>query len=111
MSRDAFKSFLERCAQDPEFSAEMRKSADADSFIKAANDAGYSITIADWLRNQAEIAIQLSDEELEKAAAGNPEIFEQVTGNITDQTMSFVVGGDCMPDKSGFMGSAAHWNC
>ena len=108
MTTDAFKSFMERCAQDPEFSAQMRKSADADSFIKAANDAGYSITITDWLRNQAEKTLELSDEELEKAAGGST---NAAVGDLVIKTLSFVAGGDCMPDKSGAAGSFAHWSC
>ncbi len=108
MSSEAFQSFLKRCAEDAEFTKNMRSFTDVESFVKAANDAGYAITVADWLKSQAEKTLELSDEELEKAAGGAT--VAEATG-VVIKTLSFAVGGDCMPDKSGQAGSFAHWSC
>lgn len=49
----------------------LKGAADLDAAMSLAQEAGFDVRKADWLRYQARQTLELSDEELESVAGGN----------------------------------------
>ena len=68
MSEEQLKAFLESVKADEVLQEKLKSVTDANSVVEIAKAAGFSISIDDLKNAQSEI----SDEELEGAAGGNP---------------------------------------
>jgi len=100
---------MKQCETDLELRERIRTASDFDSFVKVAAEAGFEVSASDWVRDQANMAIELSDEDLERAAGGSAgEIIKTVAQTIVGGTENIINSG---PDKSGTWGSFAHWSC
>ena len=78
MSEEQLAAFWEAVEGDPSLQEKLSASTDGeiDTPIEAAvvvaiaKDAGFTITVADLLRADAQAILELNDEELEKVAGG-----------------------------------------
>jgi len=107
MSQESFAKLTAECAVNPGLREKIRKALDLDDFIKVALEAGFEVSAADFVRDQAEKILELSDAELETAAGGTAALTGLVTvaNDIVDKTVNN------SPDKSGNWGSIAHVTC
>ena len=70
MSEEQLKAFIEKVKADTSLQEKLKAAADSDAVLAIAKEAGFSISAdADVLKN-AQSAIEMSDRELEGAAAG-----------------------------------------
>ena len=66
MSEEQLKAFLEKVKADTSLQEKLKAAVDADAVLKIAQEAGFSITTADFGKAQSE----LSEEELEGVDGG-----------------------------------------
>ena len=92
MSEEQLTALLAKLKDDVGLQEKLKGAADLDAAVALANDAGFDISKADWLKYQAQQTLELSDEELEGVAGGN--IIElgaakvwRVAGGIVGQTV------------------------
>ncbi|QNI56412.1 nif11-like leader peptide domain protein [Synechococcus sp. BIOS-E4-1] len=67
MSEEQFKAFLEKIKGDSSLQEKLKAAADVDAVLAIAKEAGFMISAEDLKNAQV---TELSDEELEGAAAG-----------------------------------------
>jgi len=72
MSEEQLAALLAKLKDDAGLQEKLKGAADLDAVLAIAKDAGFDISKADWLRYQAQQTIELSDEELEGVAGGEP---------------------------------------
>lgn len=109
MSQEALRNLMKECETNSELRDKVRTAADFDAFVKVASESGFEVSASDWVENQANMAIELSDDDLEQAAGGfNAHIIKTIAETIKGGTENIVVSG---PSKSGTWGSFAHWSC
>lgn len=74
MSIEQLTAFLERVSQDPELQQRLRRqqgeakisgSGDLEDAVAMAQEIGFEVSKADWLRYQAQQTLAMSDEQLE----------------------------------------------
>ena len=70
MSKDQLSALLAKLNDDAGLREKLKGAADLDAAVAMAQEAGFDVSKADWLKHQANQTIQLSDEELEGAAGG-----------------------------------------
>jgi predicted ribosomally synthesized peptide with nif11-like leader len=78
MSEEQLKAFLEALKADTGLQDKLKAAVEGEidtvdetaAVIVIAKEAGFAITAADLLRNQAQNILELSDEELEGVAGG-----------------------------------------
>ena len=70
MSKEQLSALLAKLKEDADFREKLKGAADLDTAVALAKKAGYDVNKADWLKYQAEQALELSDEELEGVAGG-----------------------------------------
>ncbi len=78
MSEEQLKAFLNALESDTGLQAKIKAAVEGEidtadetaAVIAIAKEAGFTITAADLLRNQAQNILELSDEELEGVAGG-----------------------------------------
>jgi predicted ribosomally synthesized peptide with nif11-like leader len=70
MSDDQLRALLTKLEADAGLRDKLKGCADFGAAIAMAQDAGFDVTRADWLRHQAQNKIELSDEELEDVTGG-----------------------------------------
>ena len=73
MSEEQLTALLAKLKEDPDLREKLQGAADLDAVLVIAKDAGFDISKADWLKYQAQQTLELSDEELEGVAGGEPE--------------------------------------
>ena len=70
MSAEQLSALLAKLKDDSGLQEKLKGAADLDSAVVIANEAGFDVTKADWLKYQAKQALELSDEALEGIAGG-----------------------------------------
>ena len=72
MSGEQLKAFLAALEADTGLQDKLKAAVDLDAALAIAKEAGFDVSKAAWLRYQANQTLELSDEELEGVAGGNP---------------------------------------
>ena len=70
MSQETLSAFIVKVQSDGDLLEKMKAVTDVVGAIAIAKSAGFEITAGDLIRQQARIASELSDDELEKVAGG-----------------------------------------
>ena len=70
MSEDRLDAFLKALETDEGLQQKMLAAEDLEAAVAVANEAGYEITIPDWLRRQAQETLKLNDDEVLEVAGG-----------------------------------------
>ena len=70
MSEEQLSALLAKIKEDAGLREKLQGAADLDAAVAMANEAGFDVRMADWLRYQAKQTLELSDEELEGLAGG-----------------------------------------
>jgi predicted ribosomally synthesized peptide with nif11-like leader len=71
MSEEQLSALLAKLKEDTSLQEKLKGAADVDAVVAMAQEAGFDVSKADWLRYQAKQTLELSDEELESVAAGH----------------------------------------
>jgi predicted ribosomally synthesized peptide with nif11-like leader len=70
MSEEQLSALLARLKEDGELQEKIKDAADLDAAVAIANEAGFDVSKADWLKLQASETLELGDEELEYLSGG-----------------------------------------
>jgi len=70
MSEDQLSALLAKLKEDSGLREKLQGAGDLDEAVKLAQDAGFDVSKADWLKYQAKQTLELSDDELEGVAGG-----------------------------------------
>jgi predicted ribosomally synthesized peptide with nif11-like leader len=70
MSEDQLSALLAKLKDDAGLQEKLKGAADLDGAVAMAQEAGFDVSKADWLRYQAKQTLELSDEQLEDVAGG-----------------------------------------
>ena len=70
MSEEQLSALLAKLKEDKGLQEKLKVATDLDAAVAIAQDAGFDVRKADWLRYQAQQTLDLSDEELENVAGG-----------------------------------------
>ena len=70
MSQEIMIAFIAKVQSDAGLLEQMKAVTDADGAIAIAKSAGFEITAGDLIRQQAKIASELSDDQLDKVSGG-----------------------------------------
>ena len=70
MSEEQLSALLAKLKEDAGLQAKLKGAADLDAAVALAKEAGFDVNKADWLKYQAKLTFELSDEELEGIAGG-----------------------------------------
>ena len=70
MSEEQLTALLAKLNEDAELREKLKGAADLDAAVEMAQEAGFDVTKADWLKHQAKETLELSDDELEGVAGG-----------------------------------------
>ena len=70
MSEQQLTDLLAKIKEDAGLQEKLKGAADLDAAVALAKEAGFDVSKADWLKYQAQQALELSDEELEGVAGG-----------------------------------------
>jgi predicted ribosomally synthesized peptide with nif11-like leader len=70
MSEEQLSALLAKLKGDAGLQEKLKGAADLDAAVAIAQEAGFDVSKADWLKHQAKQTLVLSDEELEGAAGG-----------------------------------------
>ena len=71
MSEDQLSALLAKLKDDTGLQMKLKGAPDLDAAVAMAQEAGFDVSKADWLRYRAKQSLGLSDEELEGVAGGN----------------------------------------
>ncbi len=70
MSEEQLSALFAKLKNDEGFLEKLKSAADLDAAVALANEAGFDVSKADWLKYQAKQTLELSDEQLEGVAGG-----------------------------------------
>ncbi len=70
MSAEQLSAFFEAVKADAGLEEKLKATGDLDAAVATAQEAGFDVSKADWLKAQAKQTLELSDEELEGVAGG-----------------------------------------
>ena len=70
MSEEQLSALLAKLKEDAGLVEKLKGAADLDDAVVIAQEAGFDVSKADWLKHQAQQTLQLSDEELEGVSGG-----------------------------------------
>jgi predicted ribosomally synthesized peptide with nif11-like leader len=70
MSEEQLSALLAKLKEDTSLQEKLKGAADLDAVVAMAQEAGFDVSKADWLRHQAKQTLELSDSELESVAGG-----------------------------------------
>ena len=70
MSEDQLLALLAKLKNDTALRERLQSSADLDTAVAIANEAGFALSKEDWLKYQSSKTTELSDADLETAAGG-----------------------------------------
>lgn len=73
MTENQLSALLAKLKDDAELREKLQQAGDLDTAVEVATKAGFDVGKADWLRFQAQRALELNDEELESVAGGKEE--------------------------------------
>ena len=71
MSEEQLAALLAKLKDYAGLREKLQGAGDLDAAVALAKEAGFDVSKADWLKNQAKQTLKLSDEELEGVAGGN----------------------------------------
>ena len=71
MSEEQLAALLAKLKDDEGLQEKLKGASDLDAAVAIAKEAGFDVSKADYLRNQAKQTLELSDEELEGVAGGD----------------------------------------
>lgn len=70
MSEDHLSALLAQLKNDADLKQKLQAAGDLDAAVAIAQEAGFEVNKADWIRYQAKQTLELSDAELEGMAGG-----------------------------------------
>ena len=70
MSEEQLSALLARLKDDAGLKGRLKGALDLDAAVAIANEAGFDVSQADWLRYRSVQTFELSDEELEAVSGG-----------------------------------------
>ncbi|MCX5943972.1 MAG: Nif11-like leader peptide family RiPP precursor [Cyanobacteria bacterium] len=70
MSEEQLSALLAKLKNNEDLREKLKGAADLDMAMAIANEAGFDVGMADWLRHQARQTLELSDAQLEEVAGG-----------------------------------------
>jgi predicted ribosomally synthesized peptide with nif11-like leader len=70
MSEEQLTALLAKLKDDAGLQEKLKVAADLDAAVEMAQEAGFDVSKADWLKHQAKQTLELSDGELERVAGG-----------------------------------------
>lgn len=70
MSEQQLSALLAKLKEDAGLREKLLGAADLDAALATANDAGFDVSMSDWLICEAKQILELSDEELEGLSGG-----------------------------------------
>ena len=70
MSEEQLSAFLAALKADAGLLEKLKGAADLDIAVAMAQQAGFNVSKADWIKHQAKQIMELSDEGLEELAGG-----------------------------------------
>jgi len=70
MSEEQLSTLLAKLKEDAGLREKLKGAADLDAAAAMAQEAGFDVSKADWLKHQAKQTLEVSDEELEGVAGG-----------------------------------------
>ena len=70
MSAEQLSALLAKLKEDAGLREKLKGASDLDAALAIAQEAGFDVSKADWLRYQAKQTLELSDQELEGVAGG-----------------------------------------
>ena len=70
LSEEQLSALLAKLKDDAGLQEKLKGAADLDAAVAMAQEAGFDVSKADWLRHQAKQTLELTDEELEVVAGG-----------------------------------------
>ena len=65
MSQEQLSALFAKLKDDAVLQEKLKSAADLDAFLALAQEAGFAVSNADWLKFQARQTLELSDEDLE----------------------------------------------
>ena len=68
MSEERLSALLAKLKEDAGLQEKLKGAGDLDAALALAQQAGFDVSKADWLKYQAKQTLELSDEELEGVA-------------------------------------------
>jgi predicted ribosomally synthesized peptide with nif11-like leader len=72
MSEEQLSALLAKLKEDSGLREKLQGAADLDTAVAMAQEAGFDVSKADWLKYQAQQTLELSDTELDSVAGGKP---------------------------------------
>ena len=82
MSEEQLTVLLAKVKEDTGLQEKFKGAADLDAAVVMAQEAGFDVSKADWLKHQAKQTIELSNEELERVTGGQALYVENVDNVI-----------------------------
>ena len=70
MSDEQLTALLAKLKDDAGLREKLKGAADLDAAVAMAQEAGFDVSKADWLKHQAKQTLEVSDEELEGVTGG-----------------------------------------
>ena len=70
MSEEQLTALLAKLNEDAELREKLKGAADLDAAVAMAQEAGFDVSKADWLKHQAKETLELTDAELEEVTGG-----------------------------------------
>ena len=70
MSEESLTALLAKLKENAGLQEKLKGAADLDAAVAMAQEAGFDVSKADWLKHQAKQTLELSDEELEGVTGG-----------------------------------------
>ena len=70
MSEEQLSALLAKLKEDAGLQEKLKGAADLDAAVAMAQEAGFDVSKADWLRHQAQQTLSVSDKDLESVAGG-----------------------------------------
>ena len=81
MSAEQLTALLAKLKDDSGLQEKLKDAADLDAAVAMAQEAGFDVSKADWLKHQAKQTLELTNEELERVVGGG-----EYTGNACGPT-------------------------
>ena len=88
MSAEQLTALLAKLNDDAGLREKLKGAADLDAAVAMAQEAGFDVSKADWLKYQAKETLELSDEELEGVTGGGNYWTSACGGGGTNEEIS-----------------------
>lgn len=84
MSEEQLSALLAKLKEDTGLQEKLKRAADLDAAVAMAQEAGFDVSMADWLKYQAKEPLELSDDQLAGVAGGSECKMGQTTSVCTN---------------------------